>query len=751
MLKQIILLIILLKSETNQQQQNPFVNIFKNEILSKVTVKKPYIKECDIIVVKETFEADQFNLKCPLPFNSSSTITGCSCDFNSKTIDCFYSNKLNKFPTLVKLPPPPNQVNNFWSIDLKCKNFSIFTSFTELQALEKINILDLSVDSKTKCFIYDEVKKVNVTLEVNQNLNSLKIVGFSNANGSSENDDSIISLNIHFIDLKFNQIELVKLTKNGFSLNDQSKVRLKSIDLSSNLIRNFEIFTDVDVCYFKIENLTISNNYLDRFDVSFLILLRHLNASHNNISKLTIDFYEKIKTHSQYLGCLNKSIMLNVVNDTEFLYEAVLVDLDFSYNRLTVLPFFYLKHVNFARVEMLNFTNNRVHSLRNNEFNQMSNLQYIILSQNRIETIEALTLYGLNFIKKLDLTDNRLATFPDDLFNQPNLTTEWISFSKNKMNHVPRATLKHCSSTKYLYLNENKIKKLSNYSFGFMYNLLELYLSGNLLDEIEVNAFQIDDKSQIGPGLVEKLDLGNNRLTHLNNSIFSYLTNLRYLILNNNALMHIKDETFSGVNYLISLDLNINMLEDLSFLYKKRRFSKLRYLKLSHNRLSKLEAGQFAYLNSLKHLDLTSNRIKNVTNCAFYGLENSIDKLILNYNLIEQMNPCAFSLSFKNLRFVQILHNPIQCTNTCALFFTIYTPPYSIKYEGYECSDRVTSSNVTFCSTEEYKRIHMDCKSQMSGPASCWRINADKQGFKRNTLLDERESYTNITNDVTLK
>ena len=733
----LIILIILITSETHQQQIKSFLNIFKNEILAKVTIRKPYIKECDILVIKETLEADQFNLTCPLPYNSSSTTTGCSCNFNFKKINCFYSNKLNEFPKLVKSENTQN--NGVWSIDLKCKNFSIYNSFDELQSFEKVELIDLSGPLQSKCFIYDEIKKENISLDSNRDLNSLRMLGFSNR---SIIEGLVIDLHVNFIDLKQNQIEFVELTKSGFGLNDQSRVRINSIDISNNSLKKIDIFSDVDICYFEIKNLSMSFNFLEKLDVSFLILVRDLNVAFNNISKLTIDFFEKTKTHSNYLYCLYK----NSINETVF-YESALKSLDFSHNRLAVLPFFYLKHVNFTLVETLNFSNNRVHSLRNYEFNQMKKLENLFLSRNKIENLEDMAFHGINTLKRLDLSDNLIENLTENILNQPNLTTEWISFSKNRMKRVPREALKHCNSTKYLYLNENKIVRLENYSFGFMYNLLELYLSGNLIEEIHVNAFQIDDKSQIGPGLIEKLDLGNNRLTHLNNTIFSYLTNLRYLVLNNNFIRTIKDETFSGVNYLISLDLNINMLEDLNFLYNKRRFTKLRYLKLSNNRLRSLEPGKFSYLSALKQLDLTSNKIKNVTNCAFYGLENSIDKLILNYNLIEQMNPCAFSLDFKNLRFVQILHNPIQCTNTCALFFTVYTPPYSIKYEGYECSDRITSSNVTFCTPEVYKKIHMECKSKMSGAESCWRINAGKQSVKRYSLLNEMTSL-NKTNEV---
>ena len=197
----------------------------------------------------------------------------------------------------------------------------------------------------------------------------------------------------------------------------------------------------------------------------------------------------------------------------------------------------------------------------------------------------------------------------------------------------------------------------------------------------------IDPMALKGPGLIEKIDLSSNRLTVLNSNLFSYLVNLRYLMLNNNLLKSIHPDTFNKVNLLITLDLSMNSLGDFDLRFLTTSdFAQLRNLKLSHNKLTIIQPSQFICLSSLTTLDLSSNKIRKISDCAFHGLQFTIKNLLLNYNLINQINSCAFSLEFSTLRFVQIIRNPLNCSNNCEFFFTVYKQPYSIDYKGnYVC------------------------------------------------------------------
>lgn len=152
---------------------------------------------------------------------------------------------------------------------------------------------------------------------------------------------------------------------------------------------------------------------------------------------------------------------------------------------------------------------------------------------------------------------------------------------------------------------------------------------------------------------------------------------------------------------MISLDLSLNRIQQLDFLYNRNFSMHLRFLKLSNNQLTHIGPVQFGFLNSLGHLDLSANRIFRLADCAFHGIQDSIRQLILNYNRIRRVNSCAFSIDFRHLRIVQLLHNPINCSGNCEFFYAIYNPPYSISYQGIECTTHLTTSKSKTSTTKQ--------------------------------------------------
>jgi Leucine-rich repeat (LRR) protein len=253
--------------------------------------------------------------------------------------------------------------------------------------------------------------------------------------------------------------------------------------------------------------------------------------------------------------------------------------------------------------------------------------------------------------------------------------------------------------------------------FACSLHLIRLYLNNNSIKSIDKYAFFIDERALVGPGLIEKIDLSLNKLEYLNDQVFSYLTNLRYLILNNNMIKYIEARAFYGVNFLITLDLSMNQLRSLDFL-STNNFTHLRHLRLANNLITTLNAGQFVQFKSLRILDMSSNLIDAISDCAFNGLEENIRKLILNNNLINKINSCSFTLNFKQLRMVQILFNPLNCSsNNCEFFFSVYHHPYSINYMGLECINNSTVG-LPQCTKAQYEKIYKQCRNK-TDPNHC--------------------------------
>ena len=130
---------------------------------------------------------------------------------------------------------------------------------------------------------------------------------------------------------------------------------------------------------------------------------------------------------------------------------------------------------------------------------------------------------------------------------------------------------------------------------------------------------------------LKTLNLENNLIYDLSNSIVSSLNNLNQLILNHNKL-----ESFTSFSSLLHIDLSYNSLDRLSIgrsngvnvlILKSTRlninfsnFSNLTYLDVSFSMLN----GSLETLNStiLTHLDMSNSLLVNVTSAHINSLTN---------------------------------------------------------------------------------------------------------------------------------
>jgi Leucine-rich repeat (LRR) protein len=713
------------------------VKSLETQDLRSILIRKPYQKECETPTTVVYEEIDQTSELCPLPFRSLSKTTGCSCEFTTNLIKCEYVNALSKLPDLLE-----TENTYTWSLDVRCRNFTILNSLGSFAKLKQINTLDFSMAKPNTCKYYEQ----NSREVFNANSTTLVRVGNKQRYASQK---ALAQLKIDYLNFYANNIRDFYL----FGKQGSLKLNVKSLNLANNLLETLIVDNQLEICSLELENLNVSYNKLKQISIGYLILLRNFNISNNYLTTFTVDFFEEDLRSFQNctanfkLSMTENRLDSNRTNASKTIYESELQTLDLSFNQLITLPFSFLHHVRFDRLELLNVNHNRLRYVNDFEFRHMRNLKHLLLRSNKIEHVRSHCLEGLNKLERLDLSFNYISHIPISLFVSANSSRlEYLYLNNNFLKRVPKEAFEHCTSVKYVYLNSNQIGKLKNYSFGYMYSLLELNLANNLIDEIEVNAFFIDEKSMIGPGLIEKIDLSNNRLAVLPGKIFSYLTNLRYLLLNDNKIRKIDMKTFYGVSYLISLDLSVNKLKYLHFL-ANRNLSSLRYLKLSNNLLKNLNHSQFSYLKSIKTLDLSSNGIEYLHECSFYGIQGSIKKLILNYNQIKHIEPCTFTHGFKSFRFVQILHNPIDCNDNCSFFFTVYNAPYAINYEGTECSDK--SNLLMECSFKQYANISAECKRKQflnSCELSEYYANSQINLLDESDLEDNRENLNENLN-----
>ncbi|XP_071529921.1 uncharacterized protein [Panulirus ornatus] len=156
--------------------------------------------------------------------------------------------------------------------------------------------------------------------------------------------------------------------------------------------------------------------------------------------------------------------------------------------------------------------------------------------------------------------------------------------------------------------------------------------------------------------LVE-LDLNDNQLEMLPNSLFYDLENLRHLKLHKNRLLYLSPDIFQDTRALRTIDLSFNILEGLpGVVFKKLHYVYL--LNLANNAIVRLDEGIFFDLDSLEDLDLSENKLKELPQLVFYKLK-SLKRLMLSRNELARLPYGVFS-NLRNLQELYLHQNYIE-------------------------------------------------------------------------------------------
>jgi len=136
---------------------------------------------------------------------------------------------------------------------------------------------------------------------------------------------------------------------------------------------------------------------------------------------------------------------------------------------------------------------------------------------------------------------------------------------------------------------------------------------------------------------LERLDLSNNNIKHLNGAVFSGLgafsglTKLTHLLMHNNEISDILPGTFENMSNLERLDLCYNEItEIMPSIFGD--MSSLECLDLSNNNIKDLNCAVFTGLVKLKHLHLSANQLQYLHPYTFLGLPN-IKRLSMKENM----------------------------------------------------------------------------------------------------------------------
>uniref|UniRef100_A0AAR2IHW6 Uncharacterized protein n=1 Tax=Pygocentrus nattereri TaxID=42514 RepID=A0AAR2IHW6_PYGNA len=122
----------------------------------------------------------------------------------------------------------------------------------------------------------------------------------------------------------------------------------------------------------------------------------------------------------------------------------------------------------------------------------LTSLEIIPLEDTQIKFITTLmknTLKGLQRLKTLNLSGNRLSSFPGGIFNLLSSLSE-LMLDNNLLSEVKESDLKDLIKAKVLSLSHNRLSQIHPSAFRELYNLEVLKLNGNNISEIKKLTFR---------------------------------------------------------------------------------------------------------------------------------------------------------------------------------------------------------------------------------------------------------------------
>lgn len=258
-------------------------------------------------------------------------------------------------------------------------------------------------------------------------------------------------------------------------------------------------------------------------------------------------------------------------------------------------------------------------------FRSLVNLEVLDLSNNRIKSISAQSLIGLNKLKYLSLHNNHIKTLPNGLLCQcPNL--EFIDMSENVLIDFPRHALrckKNFSKLTIMNVANNNLSSIADHSMDSSPSMVSLDLSNNSL-------YNVSKSSLAGGKSIECLSLSQNHIRDVFNYFCDYFPNMSHIDIHDNAFQSFNLDYLNACSSLTFLDLSNNSLEHL--LGNTSNLEHLKVLNVSDNNLNYL-TDSLTELKSLELFDSSYNQIESLPDSLFSELK-SLTLLDLSSNLI---------------------------------------------------------------------------------------------------------------------
>ncbi|XP_029012869.1 vasorin-like [Betta splendens] len=220
--------------------------------------------------------------------------------------------------------------------------------------------------------------------------------------------------------------------------------------------------------------------------------------------------------------------------------------------------------------------------------------QHLYIFKNGIHTLSQDDFKDLGELEMLDLSQNELAEIPDGVFEMLSKLKN-LDLSSNHITHISKDSFSGLVQLERLYLHANRIQIIHVGAFDGLEMLLELKLQGNQLSSLPSLQF---------PRLL-LLDLSYNTLPSLGPSDLN-TPHLEALKLTSLGLTSLDDALIASLRNLHDLDISMNQLSEVPLALMQNSLKGLTKLSLAGNPLGELKVEDFHKLTGLQELDLSS-------------------------------------------------------------------------------------------------------------------------------------------------
>lgn len=176
------------------------------------------------------------------------------------------------------------------------------------------------------------------------------------------------------------------------------------------------------------------------------------------------------------------------------------------------------------------------------------------------------------------------------------------------------------------------------------------------------------------------LDLGCNKITHVEENAITDMPNLQEILLAQNKIVELHANSFVNAPKMWILDMQFNELRELGeqwfgFMNKEEGLE----IVLGFNKIEKIHPKTFDRL-SIWNIDLSHNKLNELPGEIFTG---TLAELMLNNNTLEHLPDSFFQQN--NLKRLNIRDNPLKCGTLQKLKMFAEKDMVIVEYDNRYC------------------------------------------------------------------